>query len=141
MGGAYGVRFSLGGNSESGSFAWGSNVVGWIDFSQTIIDSTLFNPPAVSISLGASPLCVPDSNPNTTLIWETDGLNNCYIDVDSVNPNGTSSKVVASPSHTFVLTCKEIANPSNTRSDSVEVFRKTICNPTSTNKKPKYIER
>jgi len=134
----YGVRFNRGGSPYTSSFAWGSDVVGWVDFSGVTLDP--FNDTAISTFLNG-PTCVTNTNPSATLDWITEGVNDCNINGTSVPINGTGSFNVPSSPFVFTLTCSEISNPSNHRTNTISVKKQLSCTPTSIKKKPKFIER
>ena len=132
-------------------YAWGSSILGWIDFSQTKI-----TPPitvgSASIDSFSGPDCVLKPPANTTnLSWTTVGMTTCNlwkngsvlrsVDVNSPTPPSAQTLVtVGSPSSTFFLRCTDSMGYSHS-SDSLVIASLASCAPTVTNKQLKIIER
>ncbi len=70
---SYGV--TLNGNSLE-SFAWGSEVVGWIDFSPQFAGSGVFIGDIPTVDLTASPVVV-NTGDTSTLSWTTQNVDTC----------------------------------------------------------------
>lgn len=78
-GGAYGVRLS---GNKLENFAWGGDVVGWLNFDSGISGSGVTIDGLVNCSsFSASPLSVKPSQ-ITTLSWQCQFADNCKIDAD-----------------------------------------------------------
>jgi len=104
-------------------YAWGSDVVGWIDFSGVKLSTP------ISISLNANPTDVLLGNPISTISWSSTGADSCYITkngTDWVGTSGSTGNTSGSKSSgnltatttVFIIHC---SNDINSTTDSVTV--------------------
>lgn len=139
-----GAKFNTyNGNAIMPSYSWGSDVIGWIDFKYVKVKPAPLELASAEIS---GPTCV--TSPTVELTWSSSGIkpNGCDINGISVvenvsNQTGTFNMV--GNSTIFTLRCykKNTGSPGELYSDLISVEKKAICNPTTVDKKPKYIER
>lgn len=158
----YGVSFNPNtGNPEPSSYAWGSDVVGWIDFSNVKITPPIVNIKA-AINSFTGPICVTNSDPNANYTWFTTGMKSCEIrkdggaslaDVYSIptgnisSGNHTFSVNAPSSSSSYSLICID-NNDTTYTSDQLNspvgpnvTNSQPSCTQNTINKKPKFIER
>jgi len=130
------------------AFAWGSSVVGWIDFSGVKITPPIVIPPATIVSF-SGPSCVFNSNPNASFSWSTIGMASCSIFENDVSvfdipsgslSSGTTSLNVSSSGLSFYLRCLDPSSTSYT-SNTIVVAKQASCNTTSEDKTPGFTER
>ena len=147
----YGVSFNATtGNANTPSYAWGSDVVDWIDFTQADITPILVNTGASVLSFSSPDApCVLTSNPNASFLWSTTGMTSCSMQRDGVtltpppavlvNSSGTIFPV-NSPSSTFRLACLDSTGITY-YSSSIAISVNNNCQTPPVNKKPKIIEK
>jgi hypothetical protein len=83
----YGITLQSNNQNFEG-FAWGSDVVGWVDFSQVVSNSA-----NVSVSLNANPTIVKTSGANTILTWISKNATSCTPTADSLKPSWTGTSI------------------------------------------------
>lgn len=158
----YGVKFNLNTGMPNNTlhYGWGSNVIGWVDFSQARV--TALNPNnAAAITFFTGPSCVLTNGANAnqaTLKWATTGMSACslymngsiYSSIGTIPLDSSGTTVtVTPPSSTFVLRCCADSpglcadnNGTNYSSDPLVITDQAGCVvPTTSGKAPKVKER
>ncbi len=116
------------GNNFSG-YAWGSDVIGWIDFSNVLFGG-IVAPTLPTATISASPLSV-DSGSASNISWISTNANSCSITKNGSSwQTGTSSVPITSgsltTSTTFAINC---TGNGGTASNSVIVTIKQVVPP------------
>ena len=118
--GQYPYGVSLNGTDFSG-YAWGSDVVGWIDFTGVKLTAAPITDITISLSASSSSII---SGGSTMITWSASGADTCTIAANGAAfGSGTSSYKLASNLNTttdFVAQCNNNGN-SATKSISVNV--------------------
>ncbi|MEI6580748.1 MAG: hypothetical protein WCO07_01085, partial [bacterium] len=157
----YGVSFNPTGTAKDNSFAWGSDVLGWIDFKNVVVDTfTTTSPGATQFYCNPtvteprpSSCCVTNTDPSPIFAWETTGMTICYIyrsngTVSIFNiPSGeisvgsTKSIPITEKSSSFYLKCFNSGGTGYTSTPDILITRQLSCTGTDKNKMPQFIER
>ncbi len=128
----YAPTFNLNtGLANSNSWAWGSSVIGWIDFSGVSLAPLMTNS---SVSLTANPSSI-NSGQSSVLSWVGNDLvldkcTNSWGQTQSQSQNqptsGTYNTGSLTSSKTYTISC--LGNNGNTVSDTVTVTVNNLCN-------------
>ncbi len=118
---------SFGGNSPSynvsvsggefSGYAWGSDVVGWIDFNPPSFGGVMIVTTPITIQFDADPLTVLEGN-SSIISWSSTGADSCTVTKDGlpfatgISNTGKSSGPLSSAT-TFEIQCNNISNSEN----------------------------